>query len=814
MALRHAWRTLRRSPGFTVAAILTLALGSAAATAMFAVVHGVLLAPLPYGEPERLVSVRLAAPGSAGIAQPPALQATYARHARSLDGVAFYRTGSANVWTPDGDGNADSVLATWVSASTMSLLRVRPLLGREFTAEEELRGGPDAVILGEAEWRSRFGASRDAIGRTLMVNSVAREIVGVMPAGFSFPPQAGQVRVWLPAKRTGDGTVGEFSYAGVARLAPGADAAQAQRELATLLPRMAADFPRTESGSPTATWLADTRPTPVVVPLHDELTRDVAQVLWMLAVAAGLVLLVAWANVANLLLVRADGRQPELAVRSALGASRLRTATHFIGESAVLGAAAAVLATILASLVVAALATFGPTDVPRLAQLRVGMPMFAFAALVAIAGVLVCAAVPAIRAWHASPSRDLREAGRSGSTGRTRLRARALLATLQIAVALVVTVGSALLLRTAHGLHRVDPGFDATHVTTLRTQLPFARYDEAAAVAFYARLVAQARTLPEVHSAGLAMRVPLARGPSLAQEFRVEGGQGAHALPVTVVDDGYFAALSIPLVAGRGFREIDRERGTDIVISRRAAATLFGDVDANAAIGRHLALASGLSYTVVGVVDDVRDRDLATAPAPLVYRALAVARDPLVEPAAPRNMAIVVRSDASADALVPALRRVVRELDPTVAVYGVEAMGDVLRASTARLTLVLACMAAAAALTLVLGSIGLYGLMAYMVALRRRELAVRAAMGAGPSRIASLVATRGIAVAASGIAIGLVACALLAPLLRSLLFGVRATDPATIAAATLLLVATSGAASWIPALRAARVDPAESLRGD
>ena len=814
MAIRHAWRTLRRSPAFTIAAILTLALGAAAATAMFAVVHGVLLAPLPYGDPDRLVSVRLAAPGSGEIAQPPALQVTYARNARSLDGVAFYRTGSANVWTADGDGNADSVLATWLSASTMSLLRVRPLLGREFTAEEELRGGPDAVILGEAEWRSRFGASPDAIGRTLMVNSVAREIVGVMPAGFSFPPQAGPVRVWLPAKRMADGTVGEFSYAGVARLAPGADAAQAQRELATLLPRMAAEVPRTESGSPTATWLADTRPTPVVVPLHDELTAGVAQTLWMLAAAAGLVLLVAWANVANLLLVRADGRQPELAIRVALGASRLRTAMHFVGEAAVLGILSAILATLLAYFALAALVAFGPVDVPRLAQLRFGASSLAFSAFVALAGALVCAAVPAVRAWHASPSRELREAGRNASTGRSRLRVRALLTTLQIAVALVVTVGSALLLRTAHGLSEVDPGFAATNVTTLRTQLPFARYDEAAAVAFYAKLAAQVRALPDVRSAGLAMRVPLARGASLEQEFRVDGDDRAQALPVTVVDDGYFAALSIPLLAGRGFRSIDRERGTDVVISRRAAATMFGDADAATAVGKRLALASGTAYTVVGVVDDVRDRELATPPAPIVYRVLAVARDPAVEPAAPRNMVLVVRSGAPADVVVAALRRVVRELDPTVAVYGVEPMGDVLRASTARLKLVLACMTAAAAITLVLGSIGLYGLMAYTVALRRRELAVRAAMGAAPGRIAWLVATRGLAIAASGIAIGLCAYALVAPLLRALLFGVRETDPATLAVATLLLVAIAAAASWIPALRAARVDPAESLRAE
>ncbi len=824
MIMRHALRSLKRTPAFTLAVILTLAVGVASIGSMFAVVYGVLLAPLPYGAPDRLVSVRLQAPEAGEIRQPPALQVTYAEFARSLDGVGFYRTGSTNLWSEGSDDSADSVVATWITASMVPLLQVPPLLGRSFTPEEELRGGPNAVMLSEAEWRSRFGAAPDVIGKTLMVNSVAREIIGIMPARFSFPTS--ETRVWLPAKRVDNATVGDFAYAGVARLATGVTAEQAQRELAAILPKMAASFPRLEptvidganghpTGSSTASWLADVKPAPIVQPLREYVTAGIARTLWMLAAAAALVLLVAWANVANLLLIRADGRQPELAVRAALGAGCLRNATHFLGEALLLGATAGTLALLIVHAAVEALVAFGPADVPRLAELDVGGPAIAFTVLITLVGVIVCAAVPAGRFWRASLSYNLREGGRGASTGKPRVRLRAAITMLQIAVALVVTIGSALLLRTAHGLYRVHPGFETSQVTTLRTQLPAARYDSASSEAFYARLAEQVRQLPSVQSAGVTMKVPLGTGATLEQAFRIGLEGSTRSLPVNVVDDGYFAAMSIPLLAGRGFQRIELERGTDIVISRHAAATLFGDAEATASVGKHVTLApSRLQYTVIGVVGDVRDQDLAIPPSPLVYRPLVAPIDPTVEPGARLNMALVVRSNAPASDIVPAIRRTLHRLDPTVAIYNIESMNDVVRASTARLSLALALITTAAAITLVLGAIGLYGVMAYMVALRSREFGVRVALGAEPRRIARLVATRGLMLTAGGVAAGFVLYALAAPLLQAFLYGVTVTDPATLAGATLALVATALLSSWLPARRAARADPAQALRAE
>ena len=811
--LRYALRSLRRSSVFTLTVILTLTAGVASMSATFAIVYGVLLAPLPYGEPDRLVSIRLQAPQADEIELPPALQVIYDRHAQTLDGVGFHRTGSTNVWIEGDDQGADSVIGTWVSASMMPLLRIPPLLGRPFTAGEEVRGGPDAVILSEAEWRARFGAAPDVIGKTLMVNSVRRQIVGVMPARFSFPTAA--TRLWLPAKRTDDASVGDFIYSGVARLAPDANVEQAQRELAALLPRLSESFPRLQSGTSTAAWLADTKPTPVVLPLREDMTAGIASTLWLLAAAAGLVLVVAWANVANLLLIRADVRGPELAVRAALGAGGLRTAAPFLAEALLLGAAAGVLALTMAFGAVEALVAFGPSGIPRLAELGIGLPAVGFTLLITVLGMIVCAAVPAGRWWRRTLSLNLREGGRGASAGVSRLRVRAAIATLQIAVALVVTIGSVLLLRTAHGLSLVRPGFDGTGVVTLRIQLPFARYDETASVAFYARLIERVRELPSVRSAGLATKIPLDAGPLPEQTFQLGPDAGTRTLPVTLVDDEYFAALSIPLLAGHGYRRIELERGTDVVISRRAATTLFGDPAGTASVGKQLALASsGVTYTVVGVVGDVRHQDLATPPAPMVYRPLVVPTDPTAEPPTPRNMALLVRSTAPTEVTVPAVRRIVHELDPTVPIYKVETMSHVIDTSTPKLQLLLVLITTAAAITLLLGIVGLYSMMAYLVGLRTREFGVRIALGADPKRIARLVAKRGLSLTGAGIAAGFAVYAMSAPLLRAHLFGVTTLDPGTLLGSTLLLVIAAGFASLVPAWRAARVDPARALRAE
>jgi predicted permease len=350
---------------------------------------------------------------------------------------------------------------------------------------------------------------------------------------------------------------------------------------------------------------------------------------------------------------------------------------------------------------------------------------------------------------------------------------------------------------------------------TMWTQLPFARYGDSAAVTVYARLTELAGNLPGVLGAGLTMRLPLGAGETREQSFRVEGDGRTLSLPTNTVDDGYFNTMKIPFLAGHGFQRLGVQRDGDVIISQRAAATVFNDPAGKATVGRRLSLApSGPTYTVIGVVGDVRDHDLATAPSAMVYVPQAVPIDPRVEPSARRTMALVVRTAGPPTAIVAAVRRIVRDLDPTVPMFNVETMGDVVRASTARLSLTLTLMTAAAAITLVLGTIGLYGVMAYMVALRTREFGVRVALGADPRQLARAVAVRGLVLVASGVAAGFVLYALAAPFLRAFLYGVTPSDPVTLVGVTLALVATASLASWFPARRAAHVDPAEALRAE
>ena len=811
--MRQAFRSLRRTPAFTVSALVTLTLGVAAAGAMFAVLHGVLLAPLPYREPDRLVAIALQTPDQRPIGQPPALHQVYAQHAQRLDGVGFHRSGNANIGGDGRDEAPERVLATWVSASTLPLLGVTPLLGRTFVAEEERRDGPQAVILSEAEWRQRFQAAPDVIGRSLVVNSVPRQIVGVLPRRFAFP--TAETRLWLPARFDPDAGVGDFIHAGVGRLAPGATTAEAQAELAAVLPRMAEAFPRLASGGSTAEWWAETRPRPVVNALQDELTRGFAPMLWVLAAAAGLVLLVAWANMANLMLVRADARSGELALREALGAGRWRIAVHFLGESLLLGAAAGAIAVPVVAVAVRALVAFGPADLPRLSELGVGLPSIGFMAGVAALGVVVCTVVPALRIRGTRRPIALRDSARGESAGIARQRVREGVAALQIALALAVTAGSALLLRTAWSLNAVHPGFESGGVILVGTQLPFARYDDADAVAFYTRLAERAAQLPSVTAAGVAMAVPLRDARGFEETFRPEGGAPALSLPVNVVDDGYFDAMRIPLLAGRVFADAGVQRERELVLSQGAAARLFGDARGTRALGRSLSLApSGPEYTVVGIVGDVRVQDLAVAPSAMVYRPQVVPRVPALEPAARRAMALVLRSDAPPGIVVPAIRRIVHELDPGLPLFDIASMDEVVRASKAQRTLAFALTTTAAAIALLLGMIGLYGVMAYWVALRTREFGIRLALGADTARIFRIVAGRGLVLTAVGIVAGLLVYALGAPLLRAFLYGVTETDPGTLAAAALLVAAASAFATALPARRAARVDPAVALRSE
>jgi predicted permease len=819
--LTYAWRSLRRAPLFTVTVVLALTIGIGSAAAIFAILNGVLLQPLPFGHPEQLVGAWHDLPPLSMVhaEQTPGTYLTYKKFAHSIAAIGIYQTSSANIQDPSGRGDPERVAAVYTTREVLPLLEVPPLLGRTFTVEEDAPKGPSVAIISEGMWRSRFGASKSVIGQKLLVFGRSTEIIGVMPGRFRFPSR--ETQMWLP--RQLDPTaefLGGFSYGGVARLKPGITVQAAQREFASILPRMTEVTPMLAPGITTQMMLDQAKPTPRLVPMREDIVGGVSRTLWIVAAAALLVLLVTCANVANLLLVRADARHRELSVRSALGASRGRVMMHFFTETAVLAVVSSLLGLAAAYAAIRFLVAATPGDIPRLAEVRVDATVAVFTLVVAALVAVACSAIPAIRFMRSDTLTGLRDGGRGGTAGSSRQRARSLLVALQMALALVVLAASGLLLRTFQRLHAVHPGFNPDGVATLWVSTPGLRYPNDTLVArFYQQLVDRASKLPGVTAAGVSSHLPLQSNGSDHDPFFAQGDAStANKLPpletYASADSGYFRAMQIPLITGRTFDRLERQNGREAIISLATAIYFFHDSTGRAAIGKRFReLPSGDWNTVIGVVGDVRDTSLMAAPDRAVYFPEAATNDTLNGPVH-RTMALVARTSGDPVALTREMQRVLHELDPTLPSFQMRTMRQVTEASIARLSFTMILLGVAAGVTLLLGVVGLYGVIAYVVTLRTRELGVRIALGAQPRSVAAMVTRQGLTLSAMGIVVGLALVMAVARFLKSLLYEVAPTDPLTLglAAATLLVFALI--ASWLPARRAARVDPMEALRAD
>jgi putative ABC transport system permease protein len=820
-SVRHATRSLLRTPVFTITAALTLVIGIAASVAIFAVVNGVLLKPLPYGNSERLVGVWHDLPpiGLNKAQQTVGTYFTYKRHAQTIENIGLYQDGAVNVAESGGGGVPQRLASGYVTASLIATLQVPPLIGRAFTEADDQPNGPNVVLISEGLWRTRYGANPNIIGRTIDVNSRSRQIIGVMPERFRFPEATTQL--WFPMGLDPHAAFsGGFSYNSVARLKPGVSVGAAERDFAAVLPRVVEAFPNLAPGVPMSMVMEQAKPRPVIIPLREDLTGGIARTLWIFAAAAGLVLLVACANVANLILVRADGRQRELAVREALGAGRARVLAHFLAESALLAAVSGVMGVVVAWVAVRALVIAGPTQVPRLAEVAIDARTIAFAFVVSLLVAAICCVVPGLRIGRSKLSVALREGGRSGTAGKAQHRLRGTMVVLQIALALVVLAGSGLLLRTFRALHAVRPGFDASNVETFWLSLPGARYKtDTATVNFYSQLSARVAALPGVRSVGLTSRLPLVSRGMNSDPFYVEGDvSSARKIPplqmYATVDGAYFNTMGIPLLAGRTFDRIGVQRGFEAIISQRTSEQFFKDSTGRAAIGKRFReLPTGPWYTIIGVVGNARDTALAAPPAQATYIPEAVSRDSL-DGQARATMALVVKTMGDPSAIAASVQRVVHDIDPTLPTFDVRSMASVLDASMSQLSFTIVILGAAAVVTLLLGAIGLYGVMAYLVTLRTRELGVRIALGAQPRAVAMMMTNHGLVLTAIGVGGGLVLFSLVARFLRTFLFGVAPQDPVTLASASVLLIAIAALASWIPAQRAARLDPASALRAE
>jgi predicted permease len=805
--LKYAIRGMRRSPGFTAAAILTLALGMGATTAIFSVIRAVLLAPLPYSEPERRVMIwsRWKDFDKTWLADGEVMD--YRREIPSVESVAAWESDAANL---TGGGEPVRVGIGRVTANTFATLGSGPALGRAFTPEEDVPGGPPVAVLSHAVWQNRFGGDPEILGKLVELDGVAHRIVGVMPRGFALPTDftvdaTEPTQIWVPVRfDMKELSHGNHGYYGAAALRRGATAARATAELkswaATLTQR--GEYPK------------EMRFEAFAVPVEDEVRGTAKHALLIVFGAVGFLLLMACANVANLLLARAEGRLREMSVRAAIGAGQARLARQLVTESFALAVAGAVVGVGLAYAGIRVIAAHGAAGLPALAPLRVEPSMLLFAAGLSLVTTLLFGFAPALQTLKLSLSDALREGSGGASAGRRRQGLRTALASVQMALAVMLLLGAGLMVRTLDALMKVDLGFDPTHVLTVQLQPPDASYPSAdSVVVLYRSLLDRVRGLPGVKSAGLVRSLPLAAsiGDWGLDVDGYEEGPGRNAKgDWQVVSDGALEALGERLLAGRALSASDTERSQPVVlVNETLARTYFAGREA---IGGRIRMGSEKRpwMTVVGIVRDVRHNGITAAIkekfyVPYTQFALQTGR-----PA--RGMTLVLRTDGDPLALAGPVRAEVRRLDPNLPVANVRPMAKVVDASMATPRLTGSLLTVFAALALSLAAVGVAGVLAYLVSRRRREIGIRMALGASRSAVMALIVRRGLATAGVGIAAGAVAAFFLTRLMEGLLFGVAPRDPMTFAVAVGALLAVAALASAVPALRAARVDPLEALR--
>ena len=799
--LRYAIRQLARNRGFTIVAALTLALGIGANTAIFSVIRGVLLRPLPFPEPDNLMlAVGVIGSQRAGVTAPDFVD--WRAQSRTLD-LAALQTYNANL---TGIDEPERVTAGRVTANYFTTLDVRPVIGRVFTADEEPAGAAHVVVLTEAFWRNRLGGDPAALGRTVTLDDVPYTIVGVM--GSAAQGLENGENLWVPLALTRDelAATGARFLDVVARLRPGVPHARASTELQSIAARLKEVRPHSNKDVNAE-----------LVPMSEIVVGDSRRPLLLLFGAVGLVLLIACANVANLLLVRASARGRESAIRTALGAGRARLVRQLLTESVLLALIGAAGGLLLAAWGTGLLVQALPAGTPRLDQVRLDGMVLVFTLLVATLTGIVFGLAPALRAVQPDPVRELAEAAR-GSGGVHKRRTGAALVVAEIAVALVLLVSAGLLLRSFAAVTRVDPGFNAEQVTAVRIALPGRRYvTPAQTVLFYQSLVARARELPGVRAAAVSSSVPFGSGGynlAIAIEGRPAPARREDTPMIfpRAISAGYFRTMGMRLVAGREFESGDRAGSVHVgVINETAARRYFPGEDA---LGRRFTPDDGDvgPIQIVGVVADVRGFGLASDPRPEVFYP--------IEQASPnhwewtgRAMSLVVNAEGSAQ-LQAGLRDAVRSLDRSLPIYSIWSATELIARSVAPRRLFMLLITGFAAVALLLAAIGVYGVMAFSVSQRTRELGIRVALGAVRQDVMRLVVGRAMTLTGLGLALGSAGAIAATRLLTQSLYGVRATDPPTYLAIAALMCVVTLLASYLPARRASRVDPMVALRNE
>jgi len=797
---RHAFRVLAASPVASGLIIVVLAIGIGGNTAMFSIVYGVLLKPLPYADSSRLVVIRSSHRGGNGDSSAVPDVNDFRAQSRTLAAIAPY-TGYQAAMT--GRGDAVKLTVALTTSDLFKVLGVNPLLGRTLIAGDDAKGAEPVAVISEPVWRDRFARSSSILGQTVTLEGSRFTIIGVMPASFQFPIQAEPVEAWLPLASVSM-MAQFFEQRGahfvevVGRLAPGAGVSEANAEIAGIAARLAAEYPKTNENR-----------TAGVRPLQTELVRDYRLGLVVLMGAVTAVLLIACANVANLLLARASVRQREMAIRVALGARRADLIRQLLAESVLLSVGGGVLGALLAWWSIGALVAASPLQIPRLSGVTVDRTVLLFTLAASMATGILFGLAPALHFSHADAGETLKEAGRN-ATGAGSARTRQLLVIGEVAVSLVLLACGGLLLRSLAALQHVNPGFVPEHAVTAELSLPESRYPDAAAqTAFARRLLESMRTIPGATAGAISTTVPMS-GSNLGLGFTIEGRpMDAAAQPSAAyfsVSPEYFTAMGIPLISGRAFDSGDRAGARSVVIISESLARRYWPGED--AIGKHLTV--GYNHTgpreIVGIVGDVKNIQLAENVQPALYTAFEQTPWPF--------LSAVVRAAGAESSVAGSLRAAIMRADADQAVGKIETVTEFVARSIATPRFTATLVGSFAGAALLLAAFGLFSVMAYSVAQRSREIGIRVALGARTSDVSWMVVRQALHLGAVGLVLGVAGAFAAARVLGSLLFGVSPGDPLTFAAVSVLLLAVLTGAAYVPARRATRVDPLVALRAE
>jgi putative ABC transport system permease protein len=791
--IRYGIRSLVKRPGFTVVALIALALGIGANTAIFSLVNGVLLRPLPFAEPDRLVWMwgNIRNGGNRASVSPPDFL-DYRNENKTFEEFAGFFPAVLNL---TGSGEPERLSGAGITGNYFQALGAKPLLGRTFVLENEKPGNDQVVVLSYALWQKRFGGDPAIVGKTIALDGKAREVIGVMPQHFNFPRAAG---LWVPINFDIDPEMkwrkAHFMRP-IGKLKEGVTIAQAKADMDVIARRLEEQYPESNTG-----WSLR------LVSLREELVGNTRPTLFILLGAVGFVLLIACANVANLLLVRAAARQKEIALRTALGAGRFRIVRQMITESVLLALMGGTLGTLLAIWGVDLLVTLSADNIPSTAQISIDATVLGFTLLISLLTGVLFGLAPALRTMNLNLTDSLKEGGRSGSEGARRNRTRSVLVVIESAVAVMLLVGAGLLVRSLIQLQNTSPGFDAHNVMTMGITLSRQKYSTPEkASSFFQELEGRVRGLPGVESVGLVTELPLS-GLLNDMPFTVEGRP-----PVTIdqafdadfrrVNQHYLSALRIPLLRGRNFTEQEvRQSAKVLLISELLASQVFPNEDP---LGKRLIMVmADQPWEIIGVVGDIRHRALETQPFPAMY----------LPTYATGRTNLVIRTQGDPTSITTAVRKEVQALDPDQPVADVKTMEQWVDSAVAGPRYRTLLLGLFALLALVLASTGIYGVMSYSVAQRTHEIGVRMALGARQLDVLKLVVLQGMGLVLIGVAVGLVGAFALTRVMSTLLFGVGAKDPVTFAVVAALLSLVAFVACYIPARRATKVDPLVALR--